>query len=95
MSKIDVRALSWRALTSTFDITDDVGFKKRTLGSHDHRDVVETLRSQDSIKLFAAKLRKECEEFDFLLDASYRDAQGVKVNLEQCKNNYFESWETH
>ena len=25
---------SWRALTSTFDITDDVGFKKRTLGYH-------------------------------------------------------------
>ena len=38
------------------------------------RDVVETLRSKDPIKLCAAKLRKECEDFDFLLDASYCDA---------------------
>ena len=36
-------------------------------------DVVETLRSKDSIKLYAAKLRKECKESDFVLDASYWD----------------------
>ena len=58
------------------------------------RDVAETLRSNDSIKLCAAKLRKECEEFNFLLDGSYCDARDVKVSFEQYKNNYFESWET-
>ena len=47
MSKVDVRARrrrgasrartrSQRALTSTFDITNDVGFKKLTLGYHHH-----------------------------------------------------------
>ena len=34
---------------------------------------VETLRSKDSIKLYAAKLWKKCKESDFLLDASYWD----------------------
>ena len=58
------------------------------------RDVVETLCSYDPIKLFPAKLRKQCEGFDFFLDASYWDAQDVKVCLEQYKNNCFESWET-
>ena len=57
-------------------------------------DVVETLRSKDPIKLNAAKLQKECEEFDSLLDASYCDARDVKVSLEKYKNNYFDSWET-
>ena len=58
------------------------------------RDVVETLRSKDPIKLCATKSRKECEEFDFLLDESYCDARDVKVSLEQYKKNYVKSWET-
>ena len=56
------------------------------------RDVVETLRSKDPIKLCAAKLQTEYEEFDFRLDATYCDARDVILSLEQ--NNYFESWET-
>ena len=58
------------------------------------RGVFETLRSKAPIKLSAAKVRKECVKFDFLLDASYCNAQYVKVSLEQYKNNYVESWET-
>ena len=58
------------------------------------RDVVENLYSKDPIKLCATKLWKECEEFDFLLYASYYDAQDLKISLEQYKNNYFELWET-
>ena len=49
------------------------------------RDVVETLRSKDPIKLCAAKLGKECEEFDFLLDARYCDARNVKLGLNNTK----------
>ena len=58
------------------------------------RDVAESLRSKDPIKLCVAKLRKEWDEFDLILDASYCDARDVKVSLEQYKNNYFQSWET-
>ena len=36
MSKVDVRARSLQALTSTFDITDYIGFKKHTLGLRHH-----------------------------------------------------------
>ena len=32
--RVEQATQSWRALTSTFDITDDIGFKKRTLGYH-------------------------------------------------------------
>ena len=49
------------------------------------RDVVETLRSKDPIKLCAAKLQTEYEEFDFLLDATYYHARDVIRSLEQYK----------
>ena len=49
------------------------------------RYIVETLRSKDLIKLCAAKLQAEREEFDFLLDATYCDARDVKRSLEQYK----------
>ena len=58
------------------------------------RDVVETLRSKDPIKLCAAKLQTEYEEFDFRLDATYCDARDVILSLEQNKKNYVKSWET-
>ena len=49
------------------------------------RDVVETLRSKDPIKLCAAKLQTEYEEFDILLDATYCNARDVILSLEQYK----------
>ena len=56
-------------------------------------DIVETLRSNDPVKTCAEKLRKECTEFDFLLDSSFCNAEDVKNNLENYKNSHFESWE--
>ena len=44
---------------------------------------IETLPSKDHIKVCATKLPKECQEFDILLDASYLDAQDVKIRFEQ------------
>ena len=56
-------------------------------------DVIETLRVSDSVKICAAKLRKECEDFDFLLEKSYSDADDLEYNLNQYKQNRPESWE--
>ena len=57
------------------------------------RDIVETLRSNDPVKICAEKLRKECTEFDFLLDSSFCHAEDVKNSFENYKNSHFESWE--
>ena len=39
--------------------------------------IVETLRFNDPVTICAEKLKKECEEFDFLLENSYSDANDV------------------
>ena len=44
-------------------------------------DVIETLRVSDPVKICAAKLRKECEDFDFLLENSYGDADDLECGL--------------
>ena len=42
-------------------------------------DARETLRVTDPVKICAAKLRKECEDFDFLLENSYSDADDLDI----------------
>ena len=55
--------------------------------------LIETLRVSDPVKICAAKLRKECEDFDFLLENSYSDANDLQYSLNQYKENRPESWE--
>ena len=55
--------------------------------------LIETLRVSDPVKICAAKLRKECEGFDFLLENSYSDANDLQYSLNQYKENRPESWE--
>ena len=47
--------------------------------------LIETLRVSDPVKNCAAKLRKECEDFDFLLENSYSDANDLQYSLNQYK----------
>ena len=56
-------------------------------------DVIETLRVSGPVKICAAKLRKESEDFDFLLENSYSDADELEYSLNQYKQNRPESWE--
>ena len=56
-------------------------------------DLVETLRLNDPVKICAEKLKKECEEFDFLLENSYCDANDVEYSLNLYKQNRPKSWE--
>ena len=56
-------------------------------------DLVETLRQTNPIKICAEKLRKECEEFDFLLDNSYCDAEDLECSLKNYKEYRPKSWE--
>ena len=55
--------------------------------------LIETLRVSDLVKICAAKLRKECEDLDFLLENSYSDANDLQYSLNQYKENRPESWE--
>jgi len=55
-------------------------------------EVVETLRSNDPVKLCAEKLRIECESFDFSLDNSYCDASDIALSLQQYEQNRPDSW---
>ena len=50
-------------------------------------DLVETICRTDSVKICAEKMRKECEEFDFLLDNSYCDAEDLECSLNHCKEH--------
>ena len=45
--------------------------------------VIETLRVSDPVKICAAKLRKQCEDLDFLLENSYSDADYLEYSLNQ------------
>ena len=56
-------------------------------------DLVETLRQTNPIKICAEKLRKECEEFDFLLDNSCCDAEDLECSLKNYKEHRPKSWE--
>ena len=54
--------------------------------------VVETLRSQDAIRDCAQTLKRECENFQFMLDGSYKSAKDFGAS----HNNYIKSrpsWE--
>ena len=55
--------------------------------------LIETLRVSDPVKICAAKLRKECGDFDFLSENSYSDANDLQYSLNQYKENRPESWE--
>ena len=56
-------------------------------------DLVETLRLNDPVKICAEKLKKECEEFDFLPENSYCDANDVEYSMNLYKQNRPKSWE--
>ena len=56
-------------------------------------DTVETLRSNDPVKVCATKLRKECEEFDFLLTSSYCNANDLKISIDHYNTHRPETWE--
>ena len=49
-------------------------------------ELIETLH--DPVKIFYLKLRKKCENFDFLLDNSYNDADDLEYSLTQYKENH-------
>ena len=44
--------------------------RKRSKVFHTH--IAEILRSNDPVQICAEKLRNECEQFDFLLEGSFR-----------------------
>ena len=56
-------------------------------------DLVETLRQTNPRKVCAEKLRKECEEFDFLLDNSYCDGEDLECSLKNYKEHRPKTWE--
>ena len=45
------------------------------------------------MKICAEKLRRECEEFDFLLDNSYCDAEDLECSSKNYKEHWPKSWE--
>ena len=56
-------------------------------------DIAETLRSNDPVKICAEKLRNECEQFDFLLEGSFNDADDIKLSFDHYNQNRPNSWE--
>ena len=56
-------------------------------------ELIETLHADDPVKIFASKLQKECENFDFLLYNSYNNADDLEYSLTQYKENHPELWE--
>ena len=56
-------------------------------------ELIETLHANDPVNIFPSKLQKECENFDFLLDNCYSDADDLEYSLTQYKENHPELWE--
>ena len=54
-------------------------------------DVIETLRSTDSIKICAERLRAECKQFDFKLDSTLNKPNDLKLSLEHYQHNRAEA----
>ena len=56
-------------------------------------DVIETLRTNESMKMCAGVLRKECEEFDFDLDGTYKNANDLRIAFENFDQKRPPMWE--
>ena len=48
-------------------------------------DVVETLRANEIRKLYAEALRKECEDFNYNLEESYKTANDLQENFDKLR----------
>ena len=55
-------------------------------------DIVENLRNEDPVEICAQNLRTECENYDFLLDSSYRDSNDIKLSIKKFEENRPETW---
>ena len=55
-------------------------------------DVIETLRSTDSINICAERLHAECKQFDFKLDSTLNKPNDLKLSLEHYQLNHPEAW---
>ena len=55
-------------------------------------DIAETVRSIDTVVACAKDLRTECEDYDFGLVNSYKDADDLKKSCEVFKQNRPATW---
>ena len=56
-------------------------------------DVVETLRANKITKLCAEALRKECEDFNYNLEESYKTANNLRITQENFDKQSPPTWE--